>query len=44
MQGYSKGGVGTSLTVLFNWIVEASMQGYRKAVMGPLFRSIILAM
>jgi hypothetical protein len=44
MQGYSKGSVEPTLTVLVNGILEASMQGYSKAVRGRLLRSIILAM
>jgi hypothetical protein len=43
MQGYNKGSVGTFITVHFNGKVEASMQGYNKAVWGPSYRSIIMA-
>jgi hypothetical protein len=35
MQGYSKGSVGTSLTVDYKGLVQATMLGYSKVSLGP---------
>jgi hypothetical protein len=35
MQGYSKGSVGSFITVYDNGYIEASMQGYIKCSLGP---------